>query len=115
MIAHVILFHPHPDLAEADRQNLFDALGAAACGIPSIRSFRVGKRVTHGLPGYEQLMGKGYDYAAIVEFDDMDGLRAYLAHPSHAAIGGHFTASAEAALAFDYEMVEAGDAARLLA
>ena len=36
-------------------------------------------------------------------------LKAYLAHPSHSAIGQHFTASASKALAYDYVMVDAGD------
>ena len=56
MIVHVVLFSPKPDLSEADRRALLDALSAAASGIPSIRRFRVGKRVKHGLPGYEQVM-----------------------------------------------------------
>ena len=39
-----------------------------------------------------------------IEFDDVAGLSAYLAHPKHAAIGSHFMQAAEAALAYDYEM-----------
>jgi hypothetical protein len=33
-------------------------------------------------------------------------LTAYLAHPAHGAIGGHFTASASDSLAYDYEMFD---------
>ena len=40
----------------------------------------------------------------LIEFDDVEGLLAYLAHPQHAAIGMHFVQSAAAALAYDYEM-----------
>ena len=50
MIAHVILFSPKPELTDADRRNLLDSLVAASAEIPSIRTFRVGRRVTHGLP-----------------------------------------------------------------
>lgn len=113
MIVHVVLFRPRPDLSESSRRDLLDGLGAAAAQIPSIRRFRVGRRVRHGLPGYEQAMSAAYDYAAIVEFDDHDGLLAYLAHPAHLRIGEHFTASAEASLAYDYEMVDAARATGL--
>lgn len=112
MIAHVILFSPRADLSEADRRDLLDGLAAAAAQIPTVRRFRVGRRVTHGLPGYEQAMPPTYTFSAIVEFDDMDGLKTYLAHPSHIALGEHFTASAASALAYDYEMVEAADASK---
>ena len=110
MIAHVILFSPKSDLPPAARRDLLASLGAAVGGIPSIRRFRVGRRLKHGLPGYEQMMRDDYEFAAVIEFDDVDGLKAYLAHPSHAAIGQHFTASASKALAYDYVMVDAAEA-----
>jgi len=102
VIAHVILFTPRAELPDAARQDLLADLATAAATIPSVRRFRVGARVKHGLPGYEQVMATNYAYAAIIEFDDLDGLKAYLAHPAHNAIGGHFTASAERSLAYDY-------------
>jgi hypothetical protein len=114
MIAHVILFSPREDLSSAARRELLDALVAASAGIPSIRRFRVGRRIKHGLPGYEQMMRDDYEFAAIVEFDDVDALKTYLAHPSHATIGRHFTASASRALAYDYALVDAGDVAQLV-
>jgi hypothetical protein len=106
MIVHVVLFSPKPDLSESDRRTLLDALSAAATGIPSIRRFRVGKRVKHSLPGYEQMMRDDYEFAVMIEFDDVAGLKAYLQHPAHAAAGHHFTASASKALAYDYEVTE---------
>lgn len=113
MIVHVVLFRPRPALTDAARRDLLEGLGQAAAQIPSIRRFRVGRRITHGLPGYEQAMDGAYDYAAIVEFADRDGLVAYLMHPAHQRIGQHFTASAEASLAYDYEMVDADRASDL--
>ncbi len=106
MIVHVVLFSPKPNLSETERAALLDALASASKGIPSIRRFRVGKRVKHSLPGYEQAMSENYEFAAIIEFDDIEGLKSYLRHPSHAAIGHHFTASASRALAYDYEATE---------
>jgi Stress responsive A/B Barrel Domain len=114
MIAHVVLFSPKPDLPEGERRALMGALVAAAGDIPSIKRFRVGKRVRHWLPGYEQLMRDDFEFAAIVEFEDVEGLKRYLAHPSHAVIGQHFTTSATKALAYDYAMIDAADAGELV-
>ena len=106
MIVHVVLFSPRSDLSLTDRAAVLDSLTKAAREIPSIRRLRVGKRTRHGLPGYEQAMRDDYEYAVFIEFDDVAGLKAYLQHPSHAAAGQHFTASAAKALAYDYETDE---------
>src|SRR5687767_12457470 len=113
MIAHVILFQPRPDLTDDERYALLAALATAAREAPSVRSCRIGGRVKHGLPGYEQLMPQ-FDFAAILEFNDLDGLRAYLQHPAHETIGNHFTSMAAAALAYDYEMGDLSEAQRLV-
>lgn len=104
MIVHVILFKPKADFSEAEQQSLLAGLTAAARGIPSVKRLQVGKRVTHGLPGYEQAMHENFEYAVLLEVDDLDGLKAYLAHPLHKALGQHFRQSSSAALAYDYEM-----------
>ena len=114
MIVHVVLFSPRADLSKSDRRGLLDALVAASDEIPSIRSFRVGKRVKHGLPGYEQMMRDDYEFAAIIEFDDMAALKEYLAHPSHTTIGMHFVKSAERSLAYDYDVVDAQNVSQLV-
>jgi hypothetical protein len=113
VIAHVVLFSPKPDLSHEDRSALLNALVAAAGDIPSIKRFHVGRRVTHGLPGYEQMMRDDYEFAAILEFDDIDGLKLYLRHASHAVLGRHFTESAARSLAYDYEIVGASEVSRL--
>jgi len=106
VIAHVILFKPQPELTPGERQAVLDGLKAAASSIPTIRRLRVGHRVLHRLPGYEQMMREDFEYAVVVEFDDVEGLTTYLAHPQHEAIGRHFFQASAAALAYDYEMVE---------
>lgn len=105
MIAHVILFQPRPGLTTEQRDAVLAALASAARGTPTVRSCRIGRRVKHGLPGYEQAMPQDFEFAAILEFDHVDGLREYLQHPAHDSIGEHFATAAAAALAYDYEMV----------
>jgi hypothetical protein len=103
MLFHVVLFRPRADLGVADRAALLEAFEEALRRIPSIRRFHVGRRVTHGA-GYESLMAVSLDYAAILEFDDLAGLQAYLRHPAHEALGQRFMRSLEASAIFDYQM-----------
>ena len=110
MIAHVVLFQPRADLTSAQRRAVIDGLVSATRAAPTVRSCRVGKRVRHGLPGYEEGMTPNYEFAAIIEFENVDDLRAYLQHPAHDAIGEHFSRAASAALAYDYEMVTLAEA-----
>ena len=105
MIAHLVLFRPRPGLSDDDRRGLADALVAALETIPSIRRSRVGRRVTHGRP-YESLMRVDYTYAALLEFDDLAGLAAYLAHPAHDALASRFFATFEEALMYDFDLRE---------
>jgi hypothetical protein len=105
VIAHVVLFRPRPDLTPSERDGLAGMLATALRSIPSIRRARVGRRVTHGRP-YEQLMHVDYAFSALLEFDDVAGLEAYLEHPAHDALGTHFFQVLDTALMYDYELFE---------
>jgi hypothetical protein len=109
VIAHVVLFRPKQELRDADRRGLADAFSAAVTRIPSVRRARVGRRVTHGR-AYEQLMTVDYSHAAIIEFDDVAGLIAYLNDPIHEALAARFFAGFERALMYDFEVGEGEDA-----
>jgi hypothetical protein len=111
VIAHVILLAPRPGIDAAGRKGVLDALEAAVRGTPVVRRCRIGRRVVHGLPGYEAAMRDDYQYCAILEFDNLEGLREYLQHPAHDAIAAEFGARAASALAYDYELVELDEAA----
>jgi hypothetical protein len=103
LIVHIVFFEPREGLTDAEQRQILADLQHAAANIPSIRSLRLGRRILHGLPGYEQTMHVDYQYAAIFEFDDRAGLEAYLRHPAHEAAGRHFTAAAAHSLAYDFE------------
>jgi hypothetical protein len=113
MIVHVVLFRPRPDLTTAARSDLAETLTTALRYIPSVRRARVGRRVRHGRP-YEQLMQVDYSHAAVVEFDDLSGLQAYLAHPAHEQLAARFFAAFEEALMYDFELDEGEAAIRAL-
>lgn len=114
MIAHVVLFRPPADLADSDRHALLDAMRAAFTGIAEIRRIRIGKRLRIGRP-YEVQMAEHYEYSAIIEFDCEADLRAYLNHPAHVDLGKRFYQTAEAALVYDFVIVEPERVSDLLA
>lgn len=105
MIVHLVLFQPRADLTAGDRTALADALTRALREIPTIRRAQVGKRVTHGRP-YEALMRVDYEYAALLEFDDVAALKAYLDHPAHDALAAQFFAAFQEALMYDFDVRE---------
>ena len=114
MISHIVLFKPKPTVGPAERSAIVEHLKTAIAQCPTVRGCRVGRRVRHGLPGYEQQMAEDYQFALILDFDSVEGLVEYLQNPAHAGIGGLFTSAASASIAYDYEVVELGDASRLL-
>jgi hypothetical protein len=103
VVAHVVLFRPRAGLTRDERAALGEAFFRALRDIPGIRRASIGKRVIHGRP-YENLMNEDYEFAVVLEFDDLGGLTQYLQHPAHADLGRRFSASFEAALIYDYEM-----------
>jgi len=107
MLLHIVLFRPKPAISDADRQAMFDALHVASTEIPSVKRFHVGRRITHGRP-YEAMMTEDYPFAAIVEFESLQGLKAYLEHPKHDALGRLFYALLERGLVYDYETDQRG-------
>jgi hypothetical protein len=105
MIAHVVLFRPRPDLSDAARRHLADAFTTALREIPSLRRARIGRRVTIGSE-YERLSPPNLTHAAILEFDDVEGLWAYLRHPAHAQVGQLFFETFEETLIYDFDLLE---------
>lgn len=105
MIVHVVLFRARPDVSDAEREALFDAMRVGAQEIPSVRSFRIGQHIANPVP-YVLSGFPPFPWAALIEFDDEAGLRAYLSHPLHVALGQRFNAAAEAAMIYDYVVDE---------
>jgi hypothetical protein len=104
VIAHLVLLQPRPELTEAQRAEALEAIRRSAADLPDVRRFRLGRRVKHGLPGYEQLMPQDFEFALIIEVEDVDALKRYLQAPAHVALGQLFYTATSAALAYDYEL-----------
>ena len=103
MIAHTIFFRLRPDVTLPERAAILDAYARALRDIPSIRRARVGRRVRIGR-AYEAMTKTDLPYAAILEFDDVDGLKAYLDHPAHEEMATRLFAAIADTLIYDFEM-----------
>jgi len=110
---HVVLFTPRADLTDAERHSFGQSLEHALTSIPSVRRFRVGRRVRTGA-AYDQLPGN-FDFCAVIEFEDLAGLQGYLQHPAHADLGRLFYTTSRDAFAADYEAVASAPASALTA
>jgi Stress responsive A/B Barrel Domain len=114
VIAHIVLLKLRPAFTADDRRRAIDALVRASAAIADVRRFRIGRRIRHGLTGYEQAMREDFEFALILEFDDEPALKRYLQAPAHGILGEMFATATSAALAYDYEIVEAADAPGLI-
>ena len=114
MITHLVLFEPHTSLSTDQRRAILETVAAALKRCPTVRACRIGRRVLHGLPGYERAMRQDYAYALMLEFDDLDGLRAYLTDREHGPVGEFFTSAASSSLGYDYEMTDLDAAGTIL-
>ena len=103
MLTHLVLMVPRPDLTPAERGALIDAFERAIREIESVRDVRVGRRVVHGA-GYEASAPDIAEYVAIIDFDDLAGLQAYLRHPAHGELGARFGQSLRSAVVYDFEV-----------
>jgi len=113
VIAHLVLLTPRAELSAADRSAAIGVLAQAASVVPEILRFRIGRRVRHGLPGYEQLPQPAFEVILLLEFEDLDALKRYLAAPAHGVLGHLFETATSEAAAYDYQIVDARDAAGL--
>ena len=103
MVTHLVLMKPQPDLTPHDRTALVDAFERAVREIPTVRGVRVGRRVVHGA-GYESVTPDLADFVAVIDFDDLGGLQAYLRHPAHAELGARFGQALLGAVVLDFEV-----------
>ncbi len=113
MIAHVVLFRPKAALSGVERRALIDALEHALNNISLIKRAQVGRRFLVGRQ-YDGENRADFPFAAILEFETANDLREYLDHPAHRGLGEQFYAAADAALVFDYELLDSTRTGELL-
>ena len=102
MISHIVFMSLRTDLSRDDRSAFIDAFERAIRDIPTVKAVRVGRRVTHGA-AYEQAAPDA-NYLAVIDFEDLSDLQAYLRHPAHDDLGVRFGRSLQSALVYDFEV-----------
>jgi hypothetical protein len=103
VILHLVLFTPRAGLSAADQSRLATALERALTTIPTVVSYRIGRRVRTGA-AYDALPGS-FEFCGVMEFEDLDGLTGYLSHPSHIELGQLFYTTSADAFAADFDAV----------
>jgi hypothetical protein len=103
VISHVVLMKPRPDLSPEDRRFFVRSFERAVTRIPDVRQVRIGTRLVTGAR-YDEGMPDTGEFLAVIDFDDLDGLLAYLRHPEHEALGRLFYQSLSSAFVYDYEV-----------
>jgi hypothetical protein len=104
--AHIVLFQPKASVAAADRAGFATSLERACREIPSVRRASVGKAAAIDA-GYSRSFGDSYEYAAVFEFDDRDGLLQYLTHPTHQELGRLFWLVCDRTAIVEVDLVDA--------
>jgi len=102
MVSHLVLMNPRPDLSALERRGFIDAFEKAVSEIPTVRAVRIGNRIMHGA-GYEP-SAPAMSVIAVIDFDDLAGLQAYLSHPAHEELGAWFRRSLSAAQVYDFQV-----------
>lgn len=103
MVLHLVLYETKPGVTEPEITAFRSVLSDACTTIPSIRQVRTGRTVDLGI-GYEhRSAGQNFGYVAVFEFDSVDGLKAYMAHPAHTALAEQFWKHCERTMILDVE------------
>ena len=103
MVVHVVIFKARDGLPEGERRAFATALERAAREIPTVRGVQIGRRLLHGA-GYEREVPDTADYLAVLTFDDLPGLHAYLSHSIHEELAARFSGALRSALIYDFEV-----------
>jgi hypothetical protein len=108
LILHLVLFTPRVDLGAAERAAIRDSLHRALTEIPSIRDYKIGRRVRLGTT-YDRVAPLDFEFLVTIEFEDEQALREYLAHPAHQQLGELFYETSSQALACDFKAATVSD------
>lgn len=106
MILHVVFYQPKASATAGELAELVAAIERASREIPAIRQVRAGRALDLGLSYYERSLGQKLDYMAIFEFNDLDGLKAYLLHDEHTKLAKLFWSACEETMIVDVEAVD---------
>ena len=95
-LRHVVLFKFKDDAPPADVKAIEDAIVGFPPTMPMIEALEWGKDCS------VEKLADGFTHCFLVTFDDADGLKAYLPHPTHQAAVAKLKPAMEKLLVIDY-------------
>lgn len=98
-VQHVVLFSYPDELSADDADEMRRQVIGWRDAIPGIRALRFGRDLTDART-------RGYQYLLYMEFDTLDDLEAYRAHPVHQQFFAWITERNCTPLAFDYHLTD---------
>lgn len=93
MIRHCVFLHFKPEVAEAERRSIYDAVSALESRIPGMLGVEVGINVS------PEGLDKGYSEGFIVNFETLTARDTYLADPEHAKVGSRIIDATQGGIA----------------
>ena len=106
MILHIVLYRPKPSATPEELSELVNALEVASREIPSIRQVRVGRVVDFGFNYSNRSKDQKDINVAVFEFDDLNALKAYLAHEAHKRLASLFWSTCDQPTIIDVSAVD---------
>ncbi len=79
MLRHVAMFKFKEDATEEQRNTAHHALNDLLGVVPGLRAMTTGLNLEHSL--YDRAAERNWDMVLVADFDDLEGLRSYFAHP----------------------------------
>lgn len=99
MVKHIVLFQLKPELSLEEKEGVMKAFKQGIenlpASIPSIKKIEVGLNINSD---------EAFDIALYSEFDSLDDVRAYAAHPAHLAVAALLKDVKQSRSCVDYEM-----------
>ena len=77
---HTVIFHVKKDAPEGAAEGLIRDANELLAKIPTVRELRCGRPAEKGTP---EIAKKDYTVGLVIFFNDYEGLKTYLDHPSH--------------------------------
>lgn len=98
MVKHIVLFQLNPEMEAGSKQKVMDAFKAGIEALPSRIPFI--RKIEVGLNANPE---EQFDIALYSEFDTMDDVKAYAAHPAHVAVAALLKDCKKSRSCVDYE------------
>lgn len=106
MILHVVLYQPKPSATPEELSELVSALEVASRKIPSIRQVRIGRAIDLGFSYFSWSKDQNLLNIAVFEFEDVNGLKSYLAHEDHKKLAALFWSTCDQPTIIDVSAVD---------